>query len=163
VSAAALFLWLRQRLMGTLNLADRDASLRAPDGQLPAGLQGLRPVCRNHRLRSRERSVHLVALVAALLILHFATVSPHTLRLGLQSAAIVALIAATFPMRESEARFMQKLANGKRAWVEVYRDSHDIGAAHRAAGLKISWAPETTGLQEKLDHLEARRLNLFKQ
>ena len=98
------------------------------------------------------------------IILHFSTVSPHTLRLGLQSAAIVALIAATFPMRESEARFMQKLTNGKRAWVEVYRDSHDIAAADRAARLKIyPWAPETTRLQEKLDHLEARRLNLFKE
>ena len=48
--------------------------------------------------------------------------------------------------------------------MEVYHDSHDIGAADRAAGLKIyPWTPETTGLQEKLDHLEARRLNLFKE
>jgi hypothetical protein len=97
-------------------------------------------------------------------VLHCMSLSPRGLRVGLESAAVVALVAATFPMRVSEARFMQKLATGKRVWVEIYQASHDIPAADQAAGLKIyPWPPETTRLQWKLDRLEADRLNLFKQ
>jgi hypothetical protein len=51
----------------------------------------------------------------------------------------------------------------KDRWVEVYLATRDIQAADRASRFRIyPGAPEVTQLQEKLDLLEARQLNLFR-
>ena len=76
---------------------------------------------------------------------------------------VVGLIAATFPMRAGEARFMGHLKARKEQWVEAYRATHDIEAADQASQFRIyPGAPEVTHLQAKLDALEERELNLFR-
>jgi len=96
------------------------------------------------------------------MLLHIRSVRARWLQPTLQLLSIVALLAATFPMREPEARFMRSLHARKTRWVEIYRTTHDIETANRGARIKIyPWPPPTTRLQEKLDFLEARRLNLF--
>jgi hypothetical protein len=109
-----------------------------------------------------SRYVPLTAPFLLGILLHIAALGPGRTRAALGAATILGLVAATFPMRSEEARFMNQLRTGKQRWAEVYRETHDIAAADRAAGLKIyPWAPELTNLQHKLDWLEADRLNLF--
>ena len=50
----------------------------------------------------------------------------------------------------------------KRRWVACYRRLHDIHLCDVESGFPVYPAPARTRMQEKLDFLEARSLNLFR-
>ena len=50
---------------------------------------------------------------------------------------------------------------GKRRWAACYRQRHDIRSCDLETGFPLHPAPAAARMQEKLDFLEARRLNLF--
>jgi hypothetical protein len=56
----------------------------------------------------------------------------------------------------------EHFADGKRRWGECYLRRHDIQGCDRETGFPIYPNAAATRLQEKLDFLEARHLNLFR-
>jgi hypothetical protein len=110
-----------------------------------------------------SRYVPLTAPLLVAIALHAASLPRSRSRSWIRTFLVVALVAASFPMRSDESRFMRHLHSGKERWVEVYRQTHDVAAADRAAGLRIyPWEPERTDLRRKLEWLEANEKNLFK-
>ena len=127
-------------------------------------------VGRVHLGLSGAQSTRYVPLVApALLGTFFALVhgSRHiehpTLRHAAPALAALGLIAATFPMRAAEARFMEKLSTGKRIWVETYRETGDLRASNEAARIRLypRVGDPKDGVEEKLDYLRAEKLSFF--
>jgi hypothetical protein len=109
-----------------------------------------------------SRYVPLVApaLLAVLLRLQF--VERPKRRATLLAASVLVLLAATFPMREREARFMEHLSRGKRAWIETYLATDSVEEANRVARLKLEFRPDPDHpLEESLAYLRAHRLNFF--
>ena len=82
------------------------------------------------------------------------------LRLGLLGTVLVLITLRALNVRGDEA-MGQHFADGKRRWAACYLKQHDIRACDRDTGFKLHPAPAATRLQEKLDFLEARHLNLF--
>jgi hypothetical protein len=72
---------------------------------------------------------------------------------------VVALLAGA--VANKNYRDARVFVKGKRNWVECYRTLGNIHACDQAADFKIYPFPERTGLQQKLDFLKERRLNLF--
>jgi hypothetical protein len=82
------------------------------------------------------------------------------LRAALLAASPVAIALATFPMRTPEARFMEHLSRGKRAWVEAYLATHDVAESNRRAGLKI-FPHDAPEFPRMLAYLREHRLNFY--
>ena len=74
---------------------------------------------------------------------------------------LVACIAKELPeisTNEAKAYHMHK-----QRWRDCYLARRDIEECDMRAGHQVYPAPQSTHLQEKLDWLEARRLNLFRE
>jgi hypothetical protein len=82
------------------------------------------------------------------------------LRAALSAASALAVVLATFPMRASEARFMEHLSRGKGAWVEVYLETGDLAQANRRAGVSI-FPFEAPEVPRMLDYLREHHLNFY--
>lgn len=136
--------WIAFTLLFCLNVAVGRVSLGMPGAQ----------------------STRYVPLVVPLFLgihFHIQAMAVRPLRHLLAGLMVLGLIAATFPMREAEHSLMVRLKIRKERWAEVYRVSHNIKAADQNSRIRIyPWAPERTQLQEKLDILEERQLNLFR-
>jgi hypothetical protein len=74
---------------------------------------------------------------------------------------LVLITIRTFNHRGEEA-LGRRLADGKQRWAECYRRRHDLHACDVETGFPLYPSPAATRMQEKLDFLEARRLNLFR-
>jgi hypothetical protein len=83
-----------------------------------------------------------------------------SVRWGLVGAVLVLITIRTFNVRGEEA-LGRRLAEGKRRWAACYLQRHDPHACDVETGFPLYPAPSATRMQEKLDFLEARRLNLF--
>jgi len=83
-------------------------------------------------------------------------------RAALLVASALAIAFATFPMRASEARFMEHLSRGKRAWVEAYLATEDLAEANHRAGLKI-FPHDAPEFPRMLAYLREHRLNFYAQ
>jgi hypothetical protein len=80
----------------------------------------------------------------------------------LVTALLVFAAIRAFQTR-AEDRMGRELAEGKRRWAECYRARGDISGCDSATGFRIYPDPLATGLKAKLDFLEARHLNLFRE
>jgi hypothetical protein len=108
------------------------------------------------------RYVPLVVPAFLGLYLHLQTLRSLRGRLLLSCLAVVALAAATFPMRADEARFIAILARDKQRWVDAYLETGSVRVADARARRPIyPNPPDVTHLEEKLDTLRRQRLNLF--
>src|SRR5262245_43146232 len=74
---------------------------------------------------------------------------------------LLLLIALRTVNVRGDEQMARHFAEGKRRWAACYRERHDIHACDVQTGFPIYPAPAATRLQEKLDFLETRRLNLF--
>jgi len=80
------------------------------------------------------------------------------------SLVLVSLVFAMFcarPLNRREARAMENMTEGKRAWRECYLVRRDIHECDALTHFQVHPKPEATHLQEKLDFLERNRLNLY--
>jgi hypothetical protein len=115
-------------------------------------------------LPGAQSTRYVPLVVPAFLGLYFALlgIRNEKLRRGLVVASAAVMVAATFPMRAQEARFLQRLSQGKRIWVETYLETRDMEAAERAARLKIYFR-RTPGdrIPEKLEYMRQHHLNFF--
>ena len=82
-------------------------------------------------------------------------------RWALVGAVLVLITLRTLNVRGDE-EMGRHFAEGKRRWAACYRRLHDIHACDVESGFPVYPAPAGTRMQEKLDFLEARRLNLFR-
>ena len=81
-------------------------------------------------------------------------------RWALLSPVLVLITLRTFNVRGEEV-MGQRYADGKRRWAACYRQRHDIHLCDGDTAFPVYPDPPATRMQEKLDFLEARRLNLF--
>jgi len=84
-----------------------------------------------------------------------------TLRWALLVALLILTTTRAFNVRADEA-MGRHFAEGKRRWADCYRQRHDIHACDVETGSPVYPSPQATRMQEKLDFLEARHLNLFR-
>jgi hypothetical protein len=78
--------------------------------------------------------------------------------------ATLLVFAATRAFQtRADDRMGREFAEGKRRWAECYRARGDIAGCDSATGFRIYPDPSATGLKAKLDFLEARHLNLFRE
>jgi hypothetical protein len=115
-------------------------------------------------LPGAESSRYVPLVVPALLglFLRLQSVESEKLRRTLLASSVLVALAATFPMREREARFMEHLSTGKRLWIETYLDTESVEEANRRARLKLEFRPTPDNpLEERLAYMRARRLNFF--
>jgi hypothetical protein len=75
---------------------------------------------------------------------------------------LAAVIAREIAAARNEAEAMHH-ATHKRLWVDCYLARHVVAECDGVAGGPIYPTAEATGLQEKLDWLEARRYSLFQE
>jgi hypothetical protein len=54
-----------------------------------------------------------------------------------------------------------KLADGKRAWAACFLRAHDVSSCDQTTRFTVYPQPEQTGLRQKLEFLEERRLSFF--
>lgn len=113
-------------------------------------------------VHTARASRYVPYLIPALVGLYFHLLGWETRYRGLLITGLFAgvLFGALRSGRELEA--MHRLSEQKEKWAEVYRESHRVERADSISGIRIHPDPEKTHLQEKLDYLENRRLNLFK-
>jgi hypothetical protein len=121
---------------------------------------------RIHLGLSGAQATRYVPLVTpALLGVFFALgrISRPRLRQAALAVSVAGLLAATFPMREPETRFMQRLSGGKRIWVETYLETGEIRASNRAAGIRLypRVGDPKDGIEEKLAYLREHQLSFF--
>jgi hypothetical protein len=76
--------------------------------------------------------------------------------------AVLVLIAVRTLNTRGDEEMGRHFADGKRRWAECYRRRHDIQGCDRETGFPLYPNPAWTRMQEKLDFLEARHLNLFR-
>jgi hypothetical protein len=76
-------------------------------------------------------------------------------------AVLVLITLRTFNTRADDA-WGRHYAEGKRRWAACYRQRHDLRGCDLETGFLLYPVPEATRMQEKLDFLEARHLNLFR-
>src|SRR5262245_5763262 len=84
-----------------------------------------------------------------------------TVRWSLVGAVLILIAVRTLNTRGDEA-MGQHFADGKRRWAECYRHRHEIQDCDRETAFPGSPNPAWTRMQEMLDFLEARHLNLFR-
>jgi hypothetical protein len=82
-------------------------------------------------------------------------------RWSVVAAVLVLITVRTFNVR-GELALGRRLADGKLRWAACYRQRHDLRACDVETGFPLYPVPTATRMQEKLDFLEARRLNLFR-
>jgi hypothetical protein len=82
-------------------------------------------------------------------------------RWGLLGTVLILITVRTLNVRGDEA-MGNHFAEGKRRWVACYRQRHDLRACDLETSFPLHPTPAATRMQEKLDYLEARRLNLFR-
>ncbi len=120
---------------------------------------------RVHLGLSGAQSTRYVPLVVpAFLGLYFATpaIRSKKARQSLTALMVVALVAATFPMREAESRFMHRLSASKRTWIATYLKRNDIRAADRAARLRVyPFVGPKFHTAEKFEYMRQHRLSFF--
>lgn len=84
------------------------------------------------------------------------------IRRGISLFVMIALIAASFPMRESESRFMHRLSKSKRIWIATYLETGEVRAADKAAGLRVyPFVGPRYRTAEKFAYLREHRLSFF--
>jgi hypothetical protein len=84
---------------------------------------------------------------------------PAWLRPAALTLALACAAAASFPGRNRGG--IAYLSSAKAGWRACYLRTHDLEGCQKAGELPIYPRPAATGLQQKLDYLEQRRLNLF--
>lgn len=80
------------------------------------------------------------------------------------SLVLVLLLFATLgarPLSGDDARIVEEMTNGKRAWRDCYPARHDIHECDNLTKFQVHPHPEAIHLQEKLDFLERNHLNLY--
>jgi hypothetical protein len=82
-------------------------------------------------------------------------------RWSVVGAVLVLITLRTFNVRADEA-WGRHYADGKGRWAACYRQRHDLRGCDLETGFPLHPAPGTTRMQQKLDFLEARHLNLFR-
>ncbi|HZJ53773.1 MAG TPA: hypothetical protein VFD38_06505 [Myxococcaceae bacterium] len=80
---------------------------------------------------------------------------------ALLGTVLILIAVRTLTIRDDEA-LGRHFAEGKQRWVACYRQRHDLQACDLETGFPLHPAPAAARMQEKLDYLEARRLNLFR-
>jgi hypothetical protein len=84
---------------------------------------------------------------------------PAWLRPAALTLALACAAAASFPARNRTD--IAHLSTSKAGWRTCYLRTHDLAGCQRAFEQPIYPRPLATGLQQKLDFLEQRKLNLF--
>jgi hypothetical protein len=80
------------------------------------------------------------------------------------SLVLLLLLFATLgarPLSGGEARIVEEMTNGKRAWRECYLARHDIHECDTLTKFQVHPHPDAIHLQEKLNFLERNHLNLY--
>jgi hypothetical protein len=110
-------------------------------------------------------SRYTTLLIPAFLAMYFyaVTVQPRTLRfIALALLALFLTRGLVYIHQQTEYSGSPSwYANGKRAWVNCYQGTGDIGYCDSATGFKIHPDAERTRLKQKLDFLKRNKLNLF--
>jgi hypothetical protein len=108
-----------------------------------------------------QASRYVTLMIPAFLGIYFYLLSMRsagrTYRWGLL-VFVALLLSGAILKKTGDMRFF---AEGKRSWAECYRQTESIHGCDEAAHFRIYPNPEQTGLQQKLDYLKERRLNLF--
>jgi hypothetical protein len=86
--------------------------------------------------------------------------APRRVGCSVVAVVLVLITVRTFNVR-GELALGRRLADGKNRWATCYRQRHDLQACDVETGFPLYPDPAATRMQEKLDFLEARRLNLF--
>jgi len=81
-------------------------------------------------------------------------------KLSIVGVLVLALLTAG-RVNKYDAESMQGVGEAKRAWRECYLAQHSIEHCDAVTGFPIHPHPDATHLQEKLDFLEERHLNLY--
>lgn len=84
---------------------------------------------------------------------------PAWLRPAALTVALICAAATSFPGRNRGG--IAYLSSAKAGWRACYLQTHDLDSCQKAGELPIYPRPVATELQQKLDFLEQRRLNLF--
>jgi hypothetical protein len=108
-------------------------------------------------------SRYVTLMIPAVLGLYLAalTVERRALRHVILVVTVVAVVPVHVSGRVDAEQHSAWYSEGKRRWSACYRELRDIAACDRKSGFRIYPRPEVTGLRQKLEFLEARRLNLF--
>ncbi|MCP4111716.1 MAG: hypothetical protein GY749_40365 [Desulfobacteraceae bacterium] len=99
--------------------------------------------------------------------LHFAGLEQARIKIFLMLGTVICLIAATFPMRESDFRAMKWLAHGKTRWKANYLQTENFKETFRLTkaelpNFTIFPVPNSDLLlKKKLDYFKANKLNLY--
>jgi hypothetical protein len=117
---------------------------------------------------SAQTSRYIPYLIPAIfaIFLHVMSLGAGVRKNIILGAIVACLIAATFPMRESDRRCVKWFVKGKTKWKACYLETGDIDAAGKAAassapGFMIHPVPEVTQLKRKLEYLREHNLNLY--
>lgn len=86
---------------------------------------------------------------------------PGALKKIVLSATLAGLIAASFPLRETDHNTLRWLTDGKKTWRNVYLKTEDVEKATQTANFSIYPAPDQTRLKQKLEYLKEKKLNLY--
>lgn len=115
-------------------------------------------------IEAGQSSRYMPYLIPAWLGLYFHLLSlpKDRLRIILLAAYLVALIAGSFPMRQTDTNIAEWLSNGKRSWAACYLKSENIEQCDASTGFKIYPRADATRLKEKLDYLKQHKLNLYR-
>ena len=119
-------------------------------GRLPLGVSGAQAT----------RYVPLMVPAFLGLYLRLQEVGRPRVRRALLGLAVAAIAWATIPMRAPEARFVEHLSRGKRAWVEAYLATGSVATADARSGLRLfpHDAPEFPRI---LAHMREQGLGFF--
>jgi hypothetical protein len=110
-----------------------------------------------------QASRYIPYLIPAFLALYLFYASlPMRIRWGGSLVYMMIMIAATHMLSSADLADMQFYYRIKTHWKTNYLRTRSIEQANQAAGHPMHPNEDATGLQEKLDFLEARHLNLFK-
>jgi Mg2+/Co2+ transporter CorB len=74
---------------------------------------------------------------------------------------VAGLIAANFPLRETDRNTLKWYAYGKSRWKAAYMQNENIKAADHSANFAIYPVPERTHLKQKLEYFKKEKINLY--
>jgi hypothetical protein len=83
------------------------------------------------------------------------------MRKFLLTAAVVCLIAATFPLREVDREYLKASLQGKSDWKNLYLLTEDSEMTTKLTGFCLCYLPERAHLNQKLEYLKKNKLNLY--
>jgi len=114
-------------------------------------------------LDAATSSRYVTLMIPAVLGLYLAAlaVERRALRRAILVVTVAALVPVHVPGRVDAVRESAWYSEGKRRWSACYLELRDIAACDRKSGFRIYPRPDVTRLRQKLELLEARRLNLF--